>query len=680
MREPQIPSALGKSTVVFENGDTNDIIKVMDMGEADFKRYGKDFCIWANHNFEATEQSLYKLWKMVREEITYKIDPEGKQLIKAPPALFKIGQGDCKSKTLFINAVLRCLEIPYVTRYVSYTMSTTVTHVYTVANLNGKKIIIDSVYQHFNKQAPHKYKLDKPMAKISFIQGVPTGKEAESVDSTALCANYNMSAKQVAYLEGKAKTNKKIEEIRQKQEYVPKFEPVAFNELTDGQASLKLMERELEIIKVMKPELAKHCEKGLNLVHNALKGNYCLTGDIDPSLYRYARQIQTAQLRTRPGNSFGISQQRIEYLSKMAAGRCSPKPIGIGSQTFPRRECLNSLWLEQVVGANSGYYSPVTGNNHGFCTGTSIYALISSNPQGAFLRGNGQMAMTSNDISAFRNRLYFRYGANTPYRVSFNDYGRLAMQTLNHLNSNNIVHQPEPDGSFWINTQADFELMLEQLNQNSGVKSNWLNGSFATDTAGTLGTGMFYSFADQIQASISGFVPENNLPTQVQIKKSLQVGYLNSCVNFSGASYQNVQQLARQGYLFDSGGDQPEDTLSKLYSLTNKTAVSGHYVGEPMSAIMIMVVTIIGAALQALPGIITAINNGAVNAESIDPNLKASSQFAPPSLNQSPNASDWPVIDPTGGNGDNSKGGSSLLLPAIGLGLGALLLKSKQDD
>ena len=91
MREPQIPSALGKSTVVFENGDTNDIIKVMDMGEADFKRYGKDFCIWANHNFEATEQSLYKLWKMVREEITYKIDPEGKQLIKAPPALFKIG-------------------------------------------------------------------------------------------------------------------------------------------------------------------------------------------------------------------------------------------------------------------------------------------------------------------------------------------------------------------------------------------------------------------------------------------------------------------------------------------------------------------------------------------------------------------------------------------------------------
>lgn len=672
MANPKIPAALGKSTVIFKNGNTNDIMKVIQMGESRFKNYGSDFCKWANHNFEATEESLRGLWEMVRTGIEYKVDPKGKQLIKTPPALAKIGVGDCKSKTLFINAVLRCLDIPYSIRFTSYsTFDSTPKHVYTIANLNGKKIIIDSVYSEFNRQALYKHKIDVPMAEISLIEGIPTGQELQTLNNVAYCNNYNLSPEQEAYLEAKANANKQIEVIRQKQAYVPKFENVAFNKLTDGQASLKLIERELKLIQVMKPELAPKMEKALNLIHKAIKGNYCITGDIDKELYRYAHQIQAAKNRIRPGNSFGIEQRRINYLSQRAGMKCIPKSAMIGSTAaFPSRQCMNSLWLERVPGTTSGFFPAPTGDQNGFCAGSSFFA-----PQGLFFTGNGTFTTNQSQINALKSRLYYRYGANTPYAVSFDDYEVAARTILQNLYNTGVIHQPEPDGSFWFNTQADYDLTIERLNQSSGVKSNWLNESFATNQAGTLGTGMFYSFANQIDPSISGFVAENNLPVQVQIKKSLQDNYLNSCVSFSGASFTNVQQLARQGFLFDSGGEQPEVKLAKLYNLTKSATVSGHAVGEPLSAVATVIIAVLSTILSSLPAIITAITNGAANANNLDPSLKASSQFQPPNGTQMPNAGDWPVEDPNGGGG----GGSTSSLLPLGLLAGAAYLATKDD-
>ena len=44
----------------------------------------------------------------------------------------------------------------------------------------------------------------------------------------------------------------------------------------------------------MKPELANECEKGLNMINKAVKGDYCITGDVSTYLYRYANLIQAA--------------------------------------------------------------------------------------------------------------------------------------------------------------------------------------------------------------------------------------------------------------------------------------------------------------------------------------------------------------------------------------------------
>lgn len=43
MANPKIPAALGKSTVIFKNGNTNDIMKVIQMGKAVSKIMAQTF-------------------------------------------------------------------------------------------------------------------------------------------------------------------------------------------------------------------------------------------------------------------------------------------------------------------------------------------------------------------------------------------------------------------------------------------------------------------------------------------------------------------------------------------------------------------------------------------------------------------------------------------------------------
>jgi hypothetical protein len=679
MANPKIPAALGKSTVIFKNGDTNDIMSVMKMGEARFPRYSKGLCKWAKHNFEPSKAGLQKLWKYVREEIEYKVDPKGKQLIKTPPALVELGVGDCKSKTLFINAVLKCLGVSHFTRYVSYKpMNATSTHVYTIAMLGKEKIIIDSVYSHFNKQAPYTYKKDLPMAEISFIEGVPTEQELQTLNNGAYCHNKsNLTPIEEAYLEGKAEGLKRIETVRQKQAYVPKFENIPFNKLSDGQASLKIIERELKIIQAMKPELAKQCEKGLNMINKAIKGNYCIDGNIDKELYRYANKIQVAKNKIRPGNSFGIVQKRINALSKVSGVKCVPRSAFIGA-VFPSRQCLNGTWFEADP-QRPGVYAPgITTDQNGNCRGQAYFYdfLLEPSTTNTVSFTSAYRGSINNTAGRdyLKQNLYYAYGRDTDYRVNFNDFGLGFRNTLAELWSDGVLSNFSANGSYQFNTQNDFNLTMEKLNQASGVKSNWLNSSFSTDDAGTLGSGMFYSFANQIDPNISGFVAENNLPVQVQIKKSLQDSYLNSCVNFSGGSFDNVQDLARLGIIYDTG-EQPEKQLGELWNLSQNSNISGHYVGEPITVIVAGIAAAIVMIVAAIGKAVAVANMAAYDAKNIDSGLQASSQFNAPNINQGPNGADWPIEDPNGGG---AGGGSSNLLPFL-LAAGAGYVALKDD-
>lgn len=125
------------------------------------------------HDFKGrtAQETAYKIWKFLREDITYKKDPEGKQLIRLPSRFLADGTGDCKSYSLFTASILANLRLPVCFRYVSYGITPIPTHVYVVTtDSSGNEIIIDGVYKYFDKQKKYTFKKDYCM-KVYTLSG-----------------------------------------------------------------------------------------------------------------------------------------------------------------------------------------------------------------------------------------------------------------------------------------------------------------------------------------------------------------------------------------------------------------------------------------------------------------------------------------------------------------------------
>ncbi len=677
-----IPDALGKKTVLKTAFDTSDIIKAITLTQKRFEKYQDDFCAWVKDNFRPTKDSLRQLWRAVRYGIKYEIDPAGVQHVKTPLALVEIGKGDCKSKTVFINIALDCLGIPYTTRFASYNKKdSTVKHVYSVAHLNGEDIIIDAVYYYFNREKRYHYKQDYPMGELAIIEGIEqrqvpalqTGPGATQA-RTYPCGPDEQKER---YLAAKSNMLAMREEIRQKKAYVPTFQNVDFHKMTEGRASLALLERELKIISVMRPELAPECQKGLNMVYKASKeGVYTITGPISPFLIRYAQEIQTARTKIRPANSYGILTKVIQANKAKQARGCAPNHrVGNTGNS----KCLEFLWSELQPGTTDVFRVPAGGAQ---CTHTrfgvrpSVYYLLNyaHQPGNGFVslypRGNGQnqfgdpnFLTTATEIQAYRDALYYSYGSETPYRVSFNEYGASVHNQIQQaLASGRITHQGASVGdTVEFSSQADFTAFITELNQNSGVQSNWINDTFKTDPAqdAAVGSGLYYEFADKIPTS-QGLVNLNKLPASVLSKRGFQGQFINSCINFSGVSKANVQQLTRLGVLFDSGGHQPESLLNGGYQLY--TSGNPQIGIEPVtSATIAIIVAIISAVATGTAQVATAVIKANQEAAKIDTSLASAANFQPPSANQMPLEQDWSGTGAgTGAGGAPKKSGSML--------------------
>jgi len=164
-----------QNKIIKKRGNTNDIIQAVL--EADKTAYidTKEL----SKQFERSPEGLKKLWEYVKYKIKYKEDPKGVQWIQSPARLYASKIGDCKSKTIFVNSILKNLSIPYKIRFISQKQgSSTPTHVYTIANLDGQEIVIDTVYKYFNKEPKHTYKQDYTMTEISYLSGLNDEVEA----------------------------------------------------------------------------------------------------------------------------------------------------------------------------------------------------------------------------------------------------------------------------------------------------------------------------------------------------------------------------------------------------------------------------------------------------------------------------------------------------------------------
>lgn len=149
--------------IAYKNGNTIDIINVIKAAAGD-KRIVEDVRDFVrDNNLQPTIKSLERLWRFVRTEISY-VEDGASQDIQYPSALWQNRYGDCKSKTIFIIACLEALRekygnsVSWIIRFATYDkFSPYVTHVYPVAVVAGKQIIIDSVWTGFNSEKLPKF-------------------------------------------------------------------------------------------------------------------------------------------------------------------------------------------------------------------------------------------------------------------------------------------------------------------------------------------------------------------------------------------------------------------------------------------------------------------------------------------------------------------------------------------
>lgn len=655
IRTEMIPEPSGKIiTWFYGDGTTEDIMYVIEQVDQmeirkGFEEFSKQFAI--------SYEGLYHLWDFVRNKITYRADSENPFLVqdvKDPYSLWALGVGDCKSKTIFVNAVLRCLGVPHLIRYSSYD-NVNYTHVYTVAFLNGRKIIIDSVYDYFDKEEYYK--------------------KVKDVD--------NMNGTTIRSIHGIHKNStpidacKRLEELRQRKEYVPEQAPIAFNKLSEGIAALKILERRFVILNAMSDEKGL-VEKGLGMIQQAISKGVVPTGTIDNSLQGLALMINKFlnQDNVKAINE-GVNVQKFRVSYQKAINEL--KNGGIGS--FPEYKCIWNDWNYQY---DINLPNDFERNN----LNTSRSPLIPC-PNANYIpsvpySSRGKIVMDNN-----KDRMFYFYGLNSVFRAKFdqvsNDIKRLHRTLIN----NGLIQESQPNSGWWdslkFSNQSSKNAYYDFMKLEMPVMSNYVNSIFRADKksklrGGTVSSAVFYPFVDDL-VGVSG-ITLNDLPATVLTKKVFQDQFLASCNLFSGVSRQNIRMLAENCCLFDNG-ELPNVTINKLAKIYNPSIQDPATIIGAVSALIIGIVTAVGTAMAD-------VERAKTESSKIDSFAATTANFQSPTNSVMPDNLDWlPQVNPPNQNNNNSnnnnnnnntndKGGFPVLPVAVAAGAGLLWVNSKK--
>ena len=125
-------------------GYTDDVVKSMCSCYEQFKDQAKDLVKYIANSGMDIDGKCQSVFAYLVDNVRYKLDPAGSQLIRTPYRLLEDGCGDCKSLTMFIVCCLHCLGISHKIRFVSFDDTNIYTHVYAVAlDERGEEIIMD---------------------------------------------------------------------------------------------------------------------------------------------------------------------------------------------------------------------------------------------------------------------------------------------------------------------------------------------------------------------------------------------------------------------------------------------------------------------------------------------------------------------------------------------------------
>jgi len=180
-----------KETVNVVDANNADIITVLEKNFPVAVGQTKDFA--KKFKSGSAGEAALKVWDFVKRNIKYQRDDDEKQAIRLPNRFVNDRTGDCKSYALFIASVLQNLGYTVAFRYTSYNRNNPKpSHVYVYLPDDG--IVVDGVYNYFNKEKPFVYKYDHTMVNESINMEVVTLSDNVGINASLIRA-YKRSKK-----------------------------------------------------------------------------------------------------------------------------------------------------------------------------------------------------------------------------------------------------------------------------------------------------------------------------------------------------------------------------------------------------------------------------------------------------------------------------------------------------
>lgn len=167
---------MGKREIIVGNQDTTDIIDALIKNHYKYNsEYDK---IFRYFDGGSVEETAFNVWKFLKDDFKYTIEPEKMQILRSPAAILasNIVGIDCKGYATFANGIMdayrrntgKKFDVYY--RFASYDpFDNTPQHVFAVVNENGNEFWIDPVLDQFDeKKQPYFYK-DKKIKNMALV-------------------------------------------------------------------------------------------------------------------------------------------------------------------------------------------------------------------------------------------------------------------------------------------------------------------------------------------------------------------------------------------------------------------------------------------------------------------------------------------------------------------------------
>jgi hypothetical protein len=125
-----VPKPQGIEIVKHRNGITEDIIT--SIVEIYKNHHAQVFNFAQLFKANTIGETIALIHQYIRQNIKYKLDRTGEQLIKRPSAIIHNAEGDCKAYSILAGSILKSLKIPFSFRFVSYKVGKPYSHIYII--------------------------------------------------------------------------------------------------------------------------------------------------------------------------------------------------------------------------------------------------------------------------------------------------------------------------------------------------------------------------------------------------------------------------------------------------------------------------------------------------------------------------------------------------------------------